>query len=241
MADRIVTKADRTPNWGKWRWKHDAPLWHSAALFLNTDPDLLGIDDDWAGKDHILNEPQEFQGLLIAAEEAVLSGELRAKSNGPECLFAPRYRIVNIREFFTWARENRCPAPELIVVKECLADPAPSEGPSIVEIAKPTDQANAARQAKKAERLKFLNLLTEDVYKALDRAGHDIGESGDRKPLPVSVAVLHTLFLVRHLDRGVTKATFNDDLTEIGVLIQRGRKRLTADDVVKMLAKTSSG
>jgi len=113
MADHIVT-TDRTPN-GKWRWIHNAAPWQCVALRLNIDPDLLGIDEDgWVGKDHILNESQEFHDLLAAAEDAVLSGDLRPQSNGP-----PRYCTVSIREFMAWEAENKLEAPpELLAMAD---------------------------------------------------------------------------------------------------------------------------
>jgi hypothetical protein len=75
-----------------------------------------------------------------------------------------------------------------------------------------TASATTTREARKANRLRALRRFIDDVYEALDNAGHEIGKKGHRKPLPVSAGDLHTLFRTRHPEHKVARSTFNDDL-----------------------------
>ena len=50
---------------------------------------------------------------------------------------------------------------------------------------KRTGAATATREARKADRSRDLKRFIEDVYEALENAGHEVGENGSRKPLPV--------------------------------------------------------
>jgi hypothetical protein len=69
----------------------------------------------------------------------------------------------------------------------------------------------------------------------LDNAGHEIGERGDRKPLPVSLDDLHSLFCVRHPEHKVARSTFDDDLGKIAT-VKSGPKRYQTKELVEMLA-----
>lgn len=154
MADRIVTH-DRTPRFDYWLGKQNASLWQCVVLWLNIEPDTIGIDDDWVDKDHILNESQKLHDLLRVAEEAVASGELPWERNGPECLFPPMYRIGGIRDFAKWARRSGWEVSELMAAKlaqECPDIRAPSEERAAEDA---RDIAEAANIFKAMDELKW--------------------------------------------------------------------------------------
>jgi len=98
-----------------------------------------------------------------------------------------------------------------------------------------TAPAIAARQARKANRLGALKRLIERIYEALDKAGHNVGQSGHRKPLPVSAGDLYTLFRGHHPEHKVARSTFNDDLRTIATL-KPGPKRYEINQLAEMLA-----
>jgi hypothetical protein len=98
-----------------------------------------------------------------------------------------------------------------------------------------TASATAALQARKASRLADLKRLIERLYEALDKAGHNVGQSGHRKPLPVSTDALHTLFRASHPEHKVARSTFGHDLDGIA-MVRPGPKRYKINQLIEMMA-----
>lgn len=104
-----------------------------------------------------------------------------------------------------------------------------------------TGAAIAALKRNKNDRRKKLKLFINDVYTALDKDGYALVDNGGRKPLPVSKVNLRTAFIDRHPEHEIRQATFNDDLPQISVKVNPGRKRLTIQGLRTILAKKNRG
>ena len=227
MADRIVMakEADRTPNWDKWRLIPDPTLWQCVLLSLNIDPDTV-TDNPY----HLM-EVGSFDRIF---KEKKLKDRMDvATANLYKALQPTQHSVireaahVSLRQFAAWVREIGWDAPAELLAMADNHNRTPSD--------RRTSGATATREARKAGRLEAIKRFIEDVYEALDKAGHAIGQSGDRKPLPVSTEDLHTLFIVRHPEHMVAQSTFNDDLGTIATL-KPGPKRYEINQLAEMLA-----
>jgi hypothetical protein len=99
-----------------------------------------------------------------------------------------------------------------------------------------TAPATAEREAQKANRLRALKRFIDDVYWALDQAGHEIGPIGHRTPLPVSREDLHALFCANHRKHKVSRSTFDHDLARISK-VKSGPKRYDFNQLAKILSE----
>jgi hypothetical protein len=224
MADRIVTagKADRTPNWDKWRLIPDPMLWQCVLLSLNIDPDT------------VRDNPYQLEGSFdrIFKEKKVKDRMDVASANLYKALQPTHHSVireaanVSLRQFAAWVREIGWDAPAELLAMADDHNRTPSD--------RRTSGATATREARKAGRLGDLKRFIEDVCKALDKDGHEIRESGGRKRLPLSAEDLHTLFCARHPEHQVAQSTF-DDLGTI-VTLKPGPKRYEINQLAEMLA-----
>jgi hypothetical protein len=218
----LLAMADQRPqnvNWDYWRALDLWPLDAACKLISGDNSNEPTRREDIENRDTD-NRPG-WVNLYHQAVSAEKAGNLSVV-NGD----------VTPANFIAWVRGKGWEVPtELLTMAEkqvtIKADRAHS--------GKRTATATATREAGKANRLGTLKRFIEDVYEALDKAGHAIGQSGDRKPLPVSAEDLHTLFLVRHPEHMVAQSTFNDDLGTIATL-KPGPKRYEINQLAEMLA-----
>lgn len=114
MADRIVTteKADRTPNWDKWRLIPNCTLWECVALSLNIDPDK--IHKEWLEINLVIKESRKFNDrIAVALENAGDTGALRPTRYTRD----RKWRAVSLREFAAWVHRIGWEAPlELLAI-----------------------------------------------------------------------------------------------------------------------------
>ncbi|MCA1851592.1 MAG: hypothetical protein LC647_04130 [Beggiatoa sp.] len=216
MADWIVMaeEADWTPNWDKWRLIPEAAPWKCVALSLNIDPDWLRHHGNYGCP----VESKDFKDF-DNRYDVVMANAYGALNSGSDA--------IDLREFAAWVRRIGWDAPAELL--------AMTDKQVAIKSGKRTDPATATRAARKTDRLEALKRFIEHVYEVLDKAGHEIGQSGDRTPLPVSADDLHTLFLVRHPEHMVAQSTFNDDLGTIAT-VKPGPKRYEIKELAEMLA-----
>jgi hypothetical protein len=252
MAGSIVTtgsKADRKPNWGKWRLMRRITVWQFVCLSMNIDPDNPPIEisdlvhprrsgppapqfesyDRLAVREALLQGfKDKVQIVFSNLDEMVDSDTLLAKGTRRSWLNT----VLDLQKAAAFVARTRWDAPPelLAMADEHLAKR--TDGP---RSGKRTDAANAKREAGKADRLEDLNRYIEDICSALDKAGHEIREIDGRKQLPVSAGDLHTLFLVRHPEHKSSRATFDDDLGKIST-VKPGPKRYEVKDLAETLA-----
>jgi hypothetical protein len=118
VPDNLLNpKADRTPNWDKWRWMPKLTPWQCAALWANIDPHKLCYDG-FKG----FMESQEFKDRLDMVR-ANLYRALKAKNGKVDlCLFTAW--VGELREGWDAPAELLAMADEEVAIK---ADRAPSE------------------------------------------------------------------------------------------------------------------
>ncbi len=206
-------------NWNYWGGLDLWPLDAACKLISGDNPNEPTQPGDIENPD-IDNRP-EWVNVYHQAVSTIKAGNLSVV-NGE----------VTPAKFIAWVRRKGWDAPRELLA---MADKQVAIESKSVHSGNRTATATAQRGAKKADRSRALKQFIEDVYEALDNAGHEIGEKGDREPLLVSADDLHTLFCVRHPEYKVAQSTFNDDLGTIATL-KLGPKRHEIKQLAEMLA-----
>ena len=127
-ARLMAEKANRPPNWNKWRLMPKARLWQCVALSMNIDPDKVNTDDvSWRGVRTLFNgESQEFRDRQdMACANAGEDGALRPADYGE----SPDFYSVSLREFAAWVPIGWESPPELLAMAS-EHDPAEENTPT---------------------------------------------------------------------------------------------------------------
>ena len=239
MADVILT----APKWwtNKWQWIPRALLRYVICVSMNFDPDdppadlrdlvhrrrvvrSYGINGppirapNWSGAQ--IQRRKEF-----ADRSAILRSQLYAKAAGD---------VFDLRACAAvLARTGRRELAELFAIADeqvAKTTDRPCSG-------KRTDSAIATVKARRANRLQDMSRFFDDVYEAANQGDFNLGSGNDRKELPFSRRDLRAVFLGRHPEHEIAQATFNDDLPEISVKVQSGRKFRDIKYLKALLAK----
>lgn len=115
--DLMAEKANRPPDWNKWRLMPEARLWQCVALSMNIDPDKVNTDDvSWRGVRTLFNgESQEFRDRQdMACANAGEDGALRPADYGE----SPDFYSVSLREFAAWVPIGWESPPELLAMAD---------------------------------------------------------------------------------------------------------------------------
>ncbi|MFH0342357.1 MAG: hypothetical protein ACHBNF_09560 [Chromatiales bacterium] len=230
----------RKPNWDVWRLVPEASLWKAVALSLDIEPRKVRfVPHGWMagpGARPLFEEGQDFEDRLLVAETNF--GENKPLTPGSLIMGSRRASDVSLPQFAAWVKQIGWQAPPELLA---MADEEAATNCHSTHSGKRTGAATLKRVTRKKDRLGDLTRFIDDVYTALERNGHALGDNNGRKPLPVSVEDLRTLFLVRHPEHTVALDTFTDDLGQISVAVKPGPKRYELSCLAELLAGKFSG